>query len=546
MPLGRPRGETAALVMREPSPESSARRLLSILLLVVAFVAYPSIDREIYFYDEGVYLVSSKSLASGLGYRNENLPDSPPQGLYPPLLPLLLGAAWRLYPDFPANLLMMKFLMLMMALGFLASAYRCLTNVLRMRALDSVAVVAMVGLNPLFLAFATRLSSEMLFALLSILAINFYRAFHINGSAVDLGVCALFSSLAFLTRSIGVALLLAGVITLLRQRRHRAVVAFSAIAALTAIPWFAWSWLARSAYDAYPGEIAANYRGYVVNILLTDWLGQINRSLPTNLLSLMVGWASILFPWGPPVMGLLMTVALCVLSRRLLRQLHFHDLYCGFSLLLILLWPWPVNSRFLIAISPFLLSYFFLPLSPSALEAVLSPGWAHKTSRFLIAAILILALGHDLLSIQVLREQRLTTSDVYPEFHRMLEWIRDNTTPNAILVGASDPVYYLFTHRRTIRLSYPDPFSIYYRQEVLTDFPHAGRLLAWFRQMNACYVLQDPMIGGREHLYYRSLIDAMRNTSPKSLAPVYQGQGGSFVVYRIDGCHDRPQAIWRS
>jgi hypothetical protein len=531
-----------------PTHDSAiGQALLLILLLAVVFLAYPTLDREIYLYDEGVYLVSSKSLASGLGYRNENLPHSPPQGLYPPLLPLVLASAWRLHPDFPANLVFMKCLVLVMALGFLTSAYHCLTRVLHMTSLEAAALVAIIGLNPLFLAFATRVSSEMLFALLSMLAINSFHAFQLSGRRLDLSMSALFSALGFLTRSIGIALLLASVIVLVRQRRYRAVLSVSAIGALTAVPWFVWSWAARSAYDVYPPQIAVNYRGYVANVLLTDWMVQLHLSLPSNLRSLMGGWASLLFPWGPPVFGLLMIVVLVALARALLRHPDFHDLYCGFSLLLILLWPWPVNSRFLIVLSPLLLFYFFRAMRPSVLGTVLPTHWPQKIAGVLMAAVVLLALGHNLLSARALTEQQHDeSSPAFREFHGMLAWIRDNTAPDAILTGASDPAYYLFTNRKTVRLSYPDPFLIYYRQDVPTDFADAGRLLAWLKQLNACYVLQDPLIGGKELLYYRSLIEAMKRTAPDALTPVYQDKDGSFVVYRIDRCHDRSRAIWRS
>ena len=51
--------------------------LLCITLVTVAFLASRTIDREIRFYDDGVYLINAKSIALGLGYRNLSLPDAP-------------------------------------------------------------------------------------------------------------------------------------------------------------------------------------------------------------------------------------------------------------------------------------------------------------------------------------------------------------------------------------------------------------------------------------------------------------------------------------
>src|SRR4051794_35516089 len=55
-------------------------------------------------HDDSVYFASAKSLAGGGGYRIESLPGEPAQTKYPPLYPLLLSTAWRIDPNFPANL----------------------------------------------------------------------------------------------------------------------------------------------------------------------------------------------------------------------------------------------------------------------------------------------------------------------------------------------------------------------------------------------------------------------------------------------------------
>lgn len=52
-----------------------------------------------FFKDDGVYLASAYSLASGDGYRTASLPGTPWQVKYPPLYPALLSAA--LLPDGP-------------------------------------------------------------------------------------------------------------------------------------------------------------------------------------------------------------------------------------------------------------------------------------------------------------------------------------------------------------------------------------------------------------------------------------------------------------
>ena len=92
---------------------------------LAAYLALPRLlDREIAFYDEGVYVATAKALAAGSGYRNPSLPDAPPQAKYPPLAPLALSLIWRLVPQFPENLTAMKALVFLTGVGLLAVTYR--------------------------------------------------------------------------------------------------------------------------------------------------------------------------------------------------------------------------------------------------------------------------------------------------------------------------------------------------------------------------------------------------------------------------------------
>jgi len=58
--------------------------------------------------DDGVYLVTAKSLAEGTGYRRIDLPGQPFQTKYPPLYPFLLSCIWRIAPGFPGNIVAMQ------------------------------------------------------------------------------------------------------------------------------------------------------------------------------------------------------------------------------------------------------------------------------------------------------------------------------------------------------------------------------------------------------------------------------------------------------
>ena len=55
------------------------------------------------FYDDGIYLVLAKALATGEGYRYLNIPGTPAATHYPPGYPIVLAALWKVTPEFPRN-----------------------------------------------------------------------------------------------------------------------------------------------------------------------------------------------------------------------------------------------------------------------------------------------------------------------------------------------------------------------------------------------------------------------------------------------------------
>lgn len=519
--------------------------LCGILLAVVLF-ALPGISREALFYDEGAYLVTAKALAAGLGYVQESLPGSPPEGKYPPLLSLSLSLFWYFFPKFPENLIYMRILMLTTGALFLAFSYGYLRKDLDLGEFEVLSIVAMVGLHPVFLQSATSLTSEIPYALLSTVGLYCYARFTSGKKVPHLALAIGFAAMAILTRTIGIALFAALVFHLLLMRRFWFSLAAAGCGGAVFIPWQWWSWATTLNYSHYPIEIATNYLGYVSYLSLTDWPAQIHRSLPLNLGMLVRSWTSFIFPWESHIIGISGVTALGVyfFGRHFWKQPRFQDLYCIFSIFIIVLWPWPVSHRFLLAISPLLISYFFVGLRLLVYKTATTRQSIEKANsgfRIAIALIVFSALGYNFnFSLRNVPERDANESAViYTEFHRMVDWIKNNTPTDAILVADYDPVYFLFTGRKAIRLSYPDPFTIYYNEEFDREFPGAQKLLDWFRTVGACYLVEDIITGLPElHLYIRNLIEALKKVSPSAFSPAYIGEKGWFVVYKMSGCRE--------
>jgi hypothetical protein len=80
------------------------------------------------FYDDGIYLILGKALATGEGYRYLNLPGHPAATHYPPGYPALLAILWLIGPAFPENVALFKLanavLLSLAAVGFYAFSRR--------------------------------------------------------------------------------------------------------------------------------------------------------------------------------------------------------------------------------------------------------------------------------------------------------------------------------------------------------------------------------------------------------------------------------------
>jgi hypothetical protein len=218
----------------------------------------------------------------------------------------------------------------------------------------------------------------------------------------------------------------------------------------------------------------------------------------------------------------------------MLKERRPHDLYCVIASILIVLWPWPLNSRFVLVLSPFLIAY-----SLEGLEKVARNIGAqlHNPSIGLVvpAVVVIAGIATGAEQLMVARSIR-SAPDALRQFHETTEWIRASTEPNAILATASDPAYYLFTDRKTVRLAYPDPFDIYYDPVHPARYSQPEATLAWFREIHACYFITDPLLGPVESAYYKELVESLRGVGSATITPVHASSDGSFVVSRLSDC----------
>ncbi len=446
------------------------------------------------YHDDGVYLVTAKSLLAGHGYTIESLPAPIPQTKYPPVFPVLLA----IFAAVSQNTQWLKLLPLLCSLAWLTLTYK----LLRKLGTDTFAALALVGITaaaPPVVFVSTNLMSEPLFALLitaCLLALLDDRMF----------LAGVFAGLATLTRTAGLPLIAACALTLVVRARFRRAVVFTATAILLVAPWIGWS-AAQSARDAYYS--GANYAA-----------ASILTSLPVSEKAAVFGM-NVLFLFSSPfallsgIMDMYAAIftfllfAWCLWKRRQMAPDLFLLLYCG----MLLCWPGP-PQRFLAPVLPFILWIFW-----RAFREI-------KRTEIVAAAVLILAIlplwasGHRLPVTR--RTGQFPTSDRAPddwaELNKLFAYIRENTPPDAILAANIDPLFYLNTGRKAVRGYVPNGYKTFYQAGGQTVTP--DQLSVNLLQNGVTYVILTPDRDFAEAPAFHKSVEALERGGVLEVVPV--------------------------
>ncbi|MEX2025801.1 MAG: glycosyltransferase family 39 protein, partial [Pirellulaceae bacterium] len=201
------------------------------------------------YHDDAIYVSTAKALAQGEGYRLIDVPGAPYQTKYPVVYPALLAAVWRLWPEFPANLVLMQGITLLTAAGTVALAYLYVVRFDYFSRPIAAGAGLLCATAPTFLYFGVQTMAEMPFALLSIVALwGLELAVQRAGSSrLSQFTVGLLLVLPFLCRTIGVTLVVAGLGVLLWNKRPLRW-SLAGVMALT-VPWILWSLAGRGIWD---------------------------------------------------------------------------------------------------------------------------------------------------------------------------------------------------------------------------------------------------------------------------------------------------------
>jgi hypothetical protein len=416
------------------------------------------------FWDDGVYLISAKSLATGMGYRFLHLPGAPFAVHYPPGWPALLAVIWKLWPAFPDNVVALRMVNPLLLAAGAALACRYGTRRLGVPPL-AAAVVAVVfaAALPVIVITGALFSEPFFFVMLMAALMLSDRAVDRGGWRMALAAGAAAGAVA-LVRSAGIVLVPAVAIALFSARRRREAALAVGAAAVVIAPWQ--FWIMRHAHD-----LATPYRGNYGPYL--DWvLGMYRDRGPAlvlviarmNLLALMRSFGIALFPFGPrEIRPLLVTLVLVVSAvavirarRRAATALLFIFFYCA----MVFAWPY-TPDRFMWAIWP-LLGMFLASGAVECWRIVADHAAARSvraTAAFACAVGIWAIGGHAAYSVRGAARHwwdsaaRSNVDALLP----VADWINANTKPGDVVAVDGEPFIYLHTGRTVVPVEQLSP-----------------------------------------------------------------------------------------
>ena len=409
------------------------------------------------FWDDGVYLIGAKSLASGAGYRFLHLPGAPPAVHFPPVWPALLALVWRLNPSFPDNVVLLKMVNpLLLAVGAgLATWYGARRFDVPAPIAAATAIIFAAALPVIVIAGV--LFSEPLFFVVLVGALM------LADRAVDQGgwrnalIAGAAAGILTLTRSAGLVLVPALVIALLIRRRNRESLVAAAGAVAVLAPWQYW-------IATRVGELAGPFRGSYGPYI--DWVLGLYRDRGAafalviarmNLLGVMRSLGVSLFPFGPrEIRPLLVTLVIVVSAiavirarRRATTALLFMLFYFG----VVFVWPY-APDRFMWAIWPLLgmllasgvVECWRIGTHAGSVQSV------RVTTSFACALGVFALGGHAGYSIRGASRHwwdsaaRSNADALLPA----AAWINANTKPDDVIAVDGEPFIYLHTGRTVV------------------------------------------------------------------------------------------------
>ena len=487
--------------------------IIVVLLLATLYSAL-SFAPKLAGTDDAMYLVTAKALATGQGYAKINLLGNPPEIYHPPGFALFLVPVMLLWPDWPGYIqpaAAISTLFMLLAITVTWRLFRAMSQAAgaasgatrtgdpAIHPWQSLLIVLVMATSYVGIGWYTTsvVLSETCFTFFTVLALLLLFTFSKRGSYPLLLAAGLSMGLAYLTRTVGIALMVAAFIFFLCRRQYKAASILAICSLAFVLPWtyhgqlVQRSDLGRTYRDVFlptywdtfrlkhwmslaPGQAGlADY----LSRLFTNINGHATQTIPSVLFPTLTGQrvASALhgfgLGWLPGLAGYtsLTLIALGWLTR-LCQAPRLLEFYFLFYTAMILLPSW-YSARNLVPVIPFLALYLTVGLVTVTRGAV-SPlarashrwRWSSSVERLgagrlpgLVAGLVLVAvIGSNMWSARYavrdgieFRASKAAYVELWPGFLEACDWIKANTEPGDLVAYKSSDKIFLCTGRQT-------------------------------------------------------------------------------------------------
>lgn len=470
------------------------------------------------FYDDGIYAGLAWSLSHGGGFAYPNLPGTPAAIHFPPLYPLILAPFFGIFSVDVAGAAGRLLNIAALAWG----SWLIARHAVRLRILGdtppwvSEALVAAAALAIPVLTVLGVLLSEPLFTLALAGVLTLLDApFESWTGRRALGI-GLLTAAALLLRSVGIALLVASLVTAWRHRASWKTVALLLVPGVIAgAAWALWVAVHRSGVDPALGPDYGSYAEIVKQAGFRTFLGSLT-DLPRPLSVLTLNWVPsrwVYFALGIPAL-IVGGVGLCAFARRS---------SAGWMLIaylvILTLWPYPPD-RFLWAVLPWL---------GLAFAAGVVTCWGTGKRMIQVPALalaVLLAFGYARYEVRGVANRwwDLTARRISANMAELLPAI-DSLPATSVVATDNEPMAWLYTRRRAV------PFYLfaYSGRQLLQPVP--GYQMAYLQRLGVTHVLlSGPGTGSAAQL------DRLVGAYPNALSVVRRWPDGR-ALYQVRRDH---------
>lgn len=446
--------------------------------------------------DDAWYTLLGKALATGQGYTLINSPSAGILPFYPPAWPMVLSLGFRLFPEFPENVYLLKAFSVafMMGTGILSYFYFTRFRDLP-RYLSLTISVAVTMSSEIYSSAVSTLMSECMFTFVAILTVV------ITESAADKWKAKTASAwiytiaagaagaLAFLTRSIAIAIVAAIVVWLLREKLYQAALVFSITVILMVAPWLTYARLHRptpqqqqeqNSYIVY--DYAAQFWGRKAGIMsegvitVTELPGRVMDNLVSMttleaggviaapIFSALTGDKVSGFSAGRVFAFLLSLLIITGLIQSARKSFGLTELVILFSVGVISLWGWS-PFRFLLPLLPFWIFYLLRGCRElyGVHEWLMDKRSPNAPWIFMTVVAGCLALVGIYANVSFIRNHvhgSLSQDSAWKKSRReitdIMQWMAEKLPSDAVIATPNPALVYLHTGRRTVNLNEPE------------------------------------------------------------------------------------------